>query len=68
MVKDLNINNIVHAKYIIDKGILYLNCTQKFFKKDLTESEQICIWLIKLIDEEKFNTVAYMNEKNLKQA
>lgn len=66
MVRDLNINGIIHAKYVIDKGILYLNCIQKFFKKDLVESEQICIGLIKVTEEEEFKTVAYMNKESFK--
>lgn len=61
MIKDLNINGIIHAKYIIDKEILYLKCLVNFFKKDLTSSEYICIEIIKCIEEQKFKTVAYLN-------
>jgi len=61
MIKDLNINGIIHAKYTIDKNILYLNVIHKFFKKNETETEQICISIIRIIEEEKFNMVTYLN-------
>lgn len=59
MIKDLNINGIVYAKYTIDKNILYLNPLKRFFKKDEVQSEQIMVHLISLIEETKFVSIAY---------
>lgn len=61
-IKDLIINGIQYAKYVVDKDILYFKCTNKIGKKNIGDSEQILICIIKDVCEEKFKTVAYLPE------
>lgn len=61
-VKDLVVNGVHYSKYIIDKNILYFKLLKNFPNQQLVESEQICINIIRCTDEEKFTTVAYLNE------
>lgn len=62
MVRDLIINGSHFGKYVIDNKILYFKLLKHFPNQQLTESEQICINIIRCVSEEKFGTVAYLND------
>lgn len=61
--KDLVINNVLYANYIIDNQVLYLKIRKNIVRDDKRASEDLLINLISLIERKKIREAAYLNIK-----
>jgi len=63
MVKDLNINGVLYAKYEIENNILYLHMIQKKITalSNETETEDFIVWIIQVIENTTVTALAYLN-------
>lgn len=61
--KDLVINNVVYATYLIEDRVLYLKVRKNIIKEDKARSESYLIDLISLIERKKVSYAAYLNTK-----
>lgn len=61
--KELVINNVLYAHYLIENKILYLKIRKNIIKDDKKKSEDYLIDLISLIERKKVAYAAYLNIK-----
>lgn len=61
--KELVINNVLYAHYLMEKGVLFLKPRKDIVKGDKRKSEDFLIQLISLIERKKIPYVAYLNIK-----
>lgn len=62
-IKELTINNIVYAKYLINGGTLHFKMMKKIIANDNEASEDILTQIISSIERKKFSYMAYLNVK-----
>jgi len=62
-IKNLTINEIIYARYIIEKNRLYLKVDIYFIETDKLKSENLIIYLIQLVNNIEFFEICYLNIK-----
>lgn len=60
-IKELNINGVVYAKYLIENGIIFINVTKDIIEGNKKESEEFLILLISKLEDEPFSSAGYLN-------
>lgn len=61
--KELTINGIVYAQYIIEKDVMWLKVRKDIVPGDRAESENLLIELISLVEKKPIPLVSYLNIK-----
>lgn len=61
--KELVINNVLYAHYLIEDQVIYLKIRKNIIKDDKKKSENFLIDLISLIERKKVSYAAYFNIK-----
>ena len=60
-IKELNINGVVYAKYLIENDIIFINVMKNIIKESAGESEDYLIFLISKIEDKQFSMASYLN-------
>lgn len=61
--KELTINGVLYAHYIIENRTLYLKTRKNIVPNDKIKSENYFIAIISLIERKEINIVSYLNIK-----
>jgi len=61
--KELVINNVLYAHYLIENQWIYMKIRKNIIKDDKKASENFLVDLISLIERKKVSYVAYLNIK-----
>jgi len=63
MIKDLNINGVLYAKYEIENNILYLHMIKNKIPalSGEKETEDFIVWIIQVIENTPVSFLAYLN-------